>query len=123
LYEALFLKGSYDEALALDEKAFAGDLGLIEALKRGREEGGYAGAQKGLVGVWTARFGKPGGVRAWVLALRCLYAGDREGALQWLERAYAEGDANMPYIGEPVFDPVRADPRFQSLVRRLGLPL
>ena len=123
LYQALFLKGSYEEALAMDTALCAGDRELMEALERGRADGGYVGAQKGLVGVWTARLGKPGGVRPWSLTLRCLYAGDRDGALQWLERAYAEGDNNVPYIGQPVFDPLRSDPRFQSLVRRLGLPL
>ena len=122
LYQALFLKGSFDEALALDREVFAGDREVMEALDRGRAEGGYAGAQKRLVEVWRARFGQPGGVRAWDLTLRCLYAGDRDGALQWLERAYAEGDGNVPYVGQPVFDPLRSDPRYQSLLRRLNLP-
>jgi tetratricopeptide (TPR) repeat protein len=122
LYAALFMKGSYDEALALDKQNFAKDLELMEALEKGRAEGGYVGAQRRLVAVWTARFGKPGGVHAWALTLRCLYAGDRDGALQWLERAYAEGDGNVPYVVQPVFDPLRSEPRYQSVLRRLGLP-
>jgi Tfp pilus assembly protein PilF len=122
LYQALVLTGSYAEALAMDRDLCARDPELVEALNSGLADGGYVGAQKKLVAVWTARFGRPGGVRAWVLTLRCLYAGDLDGALGWLERAYAEGDANVPYIGEPLFDPLRSDPRFQDLVRRLGLP-
>jgi hypothetical protein len=55
LRQALFLKGSFDEALALDKEVFAADRELIEALERGYADGGYAGAQKRLVGVWTAR--------------------------------------------------------------------
>jgi hypothetical protein len=90
------MKKSYDEALALDREVFAGDRELMEALDGGHRDGGYAAAQTRLVGVWTARFGRPGGPRAWDLTLRCLYAGDRDGALQWLERAYAEGDHNVP---------------------------
>jgi len=43
-------------------------------------------------------------------------------ALEWLERAYEDGDGNMPYIGMPIYDPLRADLRFQDLLRRMNLP-
>jgi tetratricopeptide (TPR) repeat protein len=122
LHNALFLKGSYDEALALDKEAFAQDPELVEELNRGYAEGGYAGAQKGVVRVWTARFGKRGGLPAIRLAARCMHAGDREGALRWLEQAHADGDHNIPYIGGPMYDPLRSDPRYQDLLRRVGLP-
>jgi TolB-like protein/Tfp pilus assembly protein PilF/predicted Ser/Thr protein kinase len=122
LYQALFLTGRYDEALALDRENYAGDRELREALERGYADRGYAGAQKRLTDVWAARVGKPGGVRAWDLAVRCLCAGDRERALQWLERAYDDRDGNMPYIGMPIYDTLRSDPRFQDLLRRMKLP-
>ena len=122
LYEALFLAGKHDEALAWDRERYAADGELSEALERGFSEAGYTGARKRMAEVWTARFGKPGGVRAWDLALAWVFAGDREGALQWLERAYQERDPNLPYIGKPTFDSLRSDPRFQDLVRRVGIP-
>ena len=43
-------------------------------------------------------------------------------ALDWLEKAYEDGDHNMPYIGKPLFDSLRSDPRYQDLLRRIGLP-
>jgi hypothetical protein len=43
-------------------------------------------------------------------------------ALEWLERAFETRDPNMPYIALPVFDPLRSDPRFQDLLRRMNLP-
>jgi DNA-binding winged helix-turn-helix (wHTH) protein/TolB-like protein/Tfp pilus assembly protein PilF len=47
---------------------------------------------------------------------------DRDHAFEWLEKAYQE---RTPWMFElnvtPEFDPIRDDPRFQSLVRRLGL--
>jgi serine/threonine-protein kinase len=50
-------------------------------------------------------------------------AGDRARALDWLETAYAERDPQMLYIGiNPIFDPLRAEPRFQALVKTMGLP-
>jgi hypothetical protein len=51
-----------------------------------------------------------------------LLAGDKERAIEWLEKAYAEHNRNMPYLGSPSFDQVRDDPRFQDLLRRMKLP-
>ncbi len=46
--------------------------------------------------------------------------GDTEQAMQWLEKAYqARFEAIM--LVRPQFDPLRADPKFQALVGRLGL--
>jgi TolB-like protein/DNA-binding winged helix-turn-helix (wHTH) protein/Tfp pilus assembly protein PilF len=48
--------------------------------------------------------------------------GDNEQALAWLERAYQEKSDILPYIKvEPFFDPLRGDPRFADLLRRVGL--
>lgn len=48
--------------------------------------------------------------------------GDNERAMVWLERAYDEQSMIMQYIKvHPFFDPLRGDPRFADLVRRVGL--
>lgn len=53
-----------------------------------------------------------------------LLAGDTPHALDWLERAYESRDPNLPYLlAYPIYDPLRSEPRFQALVRRMGLPL
>ena len=51
-----------------------------------------------------------------------LQAGDRDRALEWLQRASEVRDPNGPYLRAPEWDPVRSDPRFQNLMRRVGLP-
>lgn len=53
---------------------------------------------------------------AWV----CVGLGRKEEAIQWLERAEQQNDYQLSWISaEPVFDPLRSDPRFADLVRRV----
>jgi eukaryotic-like serine/threonine-protein kinase len=57
------------------------------------------------------------------LAIVNLALGEKEQALDWLEKAYEDRNWWMPWIRvEPRFDPLRSDPRFAKLVRRVGLP-
>jgi TolB-like protein/Tfp pilus assembly protein PilF len=48
--------------------------------------------------------------------------GDHEHAFVWLERAYQEQSNILQFVKvHPFFDPLREDPRFAELVRRVGL--
>jgi TolB-like protein/DNA-binding winged helix-turn-helix (wHTH) protein/Tfp pilus assembly protein PilF len=47
--------------------------------------------------------------------------GDTDQAMNWLEKAYEER-FNPGVLLRPGFDPLRSDPRFQDLERRVGLP-
>jgi len=48
---------------------------------------------------------------------------DKEQTISWLKKGYEERNDDMVYIKiEPVLDPVRSDPRFQDLLRRVGFP-
>jgi hypothetical protein len=49
--------------------------------------------------------------------------GDKEQAFEWFEKAYADRDDRLIFvITDPMLDNMRSDPRFQDLVRRIGLP-
>jgi TolB-like protein/Tfp pilus assembly protein PilF len=49
--------------------------------------------------------------------------GDGDNALLWLEKAYNARDWRLIEVAvEPRFDSLRSDPRFQDVLRRLGLP-
>jgi tetratricopeptide (TPR) repeat protein len=61
-------------------------------------------------------------VPAAMLAFAALGLGDVAGALKWIEQALEERDPNLIYIpASPDFDPLRSDPRFRSLMRRMNL--
>src|SRR5215471_10627949 len=47
---------------------------------------------------------------------------EKEMAFTWLERGLATGAIGVFYKDEPVWDPIRNDPRFAELVRRMGIP-
>ncbi len=55
------------------------------------------------------------------IALMYVGLGEKDQAMKWLEKAYAE-HFNPSILLRPAFDPLRSDPRFQNLVRRIGLP-
>ncbi len=54
-----------------------------------------------------------------------IYAGlgEKDQALAWLERAFAERSTWMPYLKvDPGLDSLRSEPRFQDLLRRMNFP-
>jgi DNA-binding winged helix-turn-helix (wHTH) protein/TolB-like protein/Flp pilus assembly protein TadD len=58
-------------------------------------------------------------------ALPYIYAalGDRDRALYWLEEAYGARVSELVFIGHaPDCDSLRGDPRFEDLLRRIGIP-
>jgi tetratricopeptide (TPR) repeat protein len=56
------------------------------------------------------------------VALLYVGLGDRDRALEWLEKSVAERERTLGSLQvSPVFDPLRSDPRFHALLRRVGL--
>jgi TolB-like protein/cytochrome c-type biogenesis protein CcmH/NrfG len=49
--------------------------------------------------------------------------GERSTALDWLEKAYKERNDRLLYLNvDPMADPLRSEPRFRDLMKRLHLP-
>jgi tetratricopeptide (TPR) repeat protein len=49
--------------------------------------------------------------------------GEKDRALEWLERAYQERSTVLAYLRiDPRLAPLRSDPRYLDLVRRMGFP-
>lgn len=104
-----------DELFGMDPKRVAQ---LTEAIAR-------SGAQ----GYWRRTLenykesSKSNYVPSVLVAGACVRVGDKESAFQWLEKGFDERDDLMINLKvEPVFDAIRSDPRYQDLVRRVGIP-
>jgi serine/threonine protein kinase/tetratricopeptide (TPR) repeat protein len=57
------------------------------------------------------------------IALAYALMGDRDQTFEWLEKGYAERSGRMEYLKvEETLEPFHSDPRYISLLRRMGLP-
>jgi serine/threonine protein kinase/Tfp pilus assembly protein PilF len=124
LVNAFYQKGMHRESIAQMKAGAlaAGDRDLEQALDRGWAEGGYREAMRRAAETLAVR-SLSTNVRGQRVASMYIRAGDKDRTLEWLERAYKERDPNLPYLGvQTMWDPVREDPRFQDLLRRLKLP-
>jgi Flp pilus assembly protein TadD len=63
----------------------------------------------------------PGYPLAAEIAMIYTALGDKDHAMTWLEKGYEER-FNPGVLLRSCFDPIRSDPRFKDLVRRIGLP-
>jgi tetratricopeptide (TPR) repeat protein len=116
-------KGAHREAIEAIAKSqeIQGYAPLATALREGYAKGGYPGALRAWVADWEegARRGRQ---VQWV-SVAMLYArlGEKEKALDALEKAYAERSRALAYIAvEPQLDPLRNEPRFQEMAARVA---
>ncbi len=94
----------------------------LEAIDQGFEEGGYHLAMQRTAEMMITNRDTIY-VPSWQISTLYCRAEMKEEALEWLEKAYEEHDSNMPYISvDPLFDFLREEPRFQNLLKKMGLP-
>jgi serine/threonine protein kinase/tetratricopeptide (TPR) repeat protein len=111
--------GRYDEAIAAHERLFAltplgaWPLGRTYALA-GREDEARAIAAQ-------SEAAPPTPIGAFGLAVLYTALGENDAAFRWLN--YEHPFAWVPWVNSfPWFDPLRDDPRYQDLLRRMNLP-
>jgi TolB-like protein/Tfp pilus assembly protein PilF len=124
LWFAYHLKGMYKEALVSARVYLNGlyaDPGVEKALDGVYAQDGYQSAMRAAAEALAAHFHRSY-ANPTDVAYLYVGAGDKGRALEWLEKGYELHDPVMPYIGMPYFDILRAEPRFQDLLRRMNLP-
>jgi TolB-like protein/Flp pilus assembly protein TadD len=118
-------KGMYEEAIAEQQKSVSssevnsirlGALGRAYAVAGKRNEALKVVEQ--LKALSKQRYVEPTSIAQVQIAL-----GDKDEAFKWLEKAYQERSIGVPALKTDArFDKIRSDPRFQDLMRRMGLP-
>jgi TolB-like protein/DNA-binding winged helix-turn-helix (wHTH) protein/Flp pilus assembly protein TadD len=117
-------RGRFIEAVAASEKAVAlsdrvpgalGILGLVYGMA-GRKDDATKILNE-LLDLNKQRYVTPAALVNVYIGL-----GDKEQAFFWLEKAYEERSNYIVYLNVfPIVDPLRSDPRFASLIQRVGL--
>jgi len=57
------------------------------------------------------------------MAQNAIGLGDTARAIDWLERGYRERSFLILFLSHPFYDPLRGQPRFQRIVRDMGITL
>ncbi|UCC39786.1 MAG: protein kinase [Candidatus Aminicenantes bacterium] len=117
-------KGMYDEALAPGEKmlelgpptvAYIGNMGYISA-KQGNKNKAYEFLAE------LEERSKKGYVSSFWVAVIYLGLDEKDKTFEWFDKAYEERDSNLIYVTvPPPFDPLRSDPRYKKLLKKMGL--
>jgi TolB-like protein len=118
-------QGMNDEAVAEYLKAEARSGMRAEKVAALKE----AYAASGIRGYWQKRLdlmkeeSKQGHVAALVLAELYARLDEKDQAFEWLDKAYEQHELALIFLKvKPVYDSLRSDPRYQRIVRRIGLP-
>lgn len=117
-------KGNYGEALPELEKAAqrrstnsVASLGHVYGLMGRKKEAGE-------ILLELKKRGEQKGVSDYQIALVHVGLNETDAAIEALEQAYRERSTLMSYLKmDPRLDPLRSNPRFQELLRRMNFPL
>jgi len=123
LWMAYEQKGEYDKALAEFRKllpvSFVADGAAKLKGNLGRE--GYCAVMQDQL-TRIQKLSARGILSSMDIAAVYTLLGEKDQAFKWLENAYRERTSRLPCIKiDPRFDPLRSDPRFQDLLRRMNL--
>jgi TolB-like protein/class 3 adenylate cyclase/predicted Ser/Thr protein kinase len=124
LWMAYHHTGKEREALATAKEFFTkwDDVEMAKALTTGQARGGYRGAMRLAADKLSAQ-SKNTFVLAIQVAQLYAYAGDKEQAMDWLEKAFQQRETGLVKMQiDPDWDTLRQEPRFKHLVARMNFP-
>ncbi len=120
IFSAYMQKGMFEEARAVIDKPGASPWQLSNMVYLCGRAGQPAKARQKLKEL--LELNQRQSVDPIVVAQAYVGMGNNDEAIAWLEKAYIQHSNNLTALNvEPVYDPLRGDPRFQNLLRRVGL--
>jgi TolB-like protein/Tfp pilus assembly protein PilF len=130
LFHCYWQKGMHKEAIQeLEQTAVLFGKNEIARLIR---QGFVVSGPEGAMRAWAKELERVNSTNEAFLPLSTAQAyaalGDKDHAFYWLEQAYQHtelaslDDGLMDLKVDPMLDPLRSDPRYQDLLRRVGLP-
>ncbi|HWT79136.1 MAG TPA: tetratricopeptide repeat protein, partial [Candidatus Methylomirabilis sp.] len=116
-------KRMYPEAIAEFRAGLAsGDPRFIAGLGHAYAVSGRQAEAQKILNELLAR-SERGYFPSWVIATVYIGLGDKDQAFEWLGKAVEERGENVVWLKVgPLWDPLRSDPRFAGLLRRLNVP-
>lgn len=125
LGNAYELKGEFDQAISEYQKSITGSgslTGRIASLGHAYAMAGRKNEAREILSRLKELSGH-GYVSPYHTALVYVALGEQDKAFSWLEKSYDDHFWMMAFLKvDPRLDPLRSDPRFSSLLRRIGLP-
>ena len=124
LSQAYWLKGMWKESEQELEEGMrlVGNAKMAEAEHRALDRGGEKAVEQLGVDDIKARARKQY-VASLDIASQYAYLGDKENTLKFLEAAFNERSPWIVFMqNEPLYDFLHAEPRYQELVKKIGLP-
>jgi adenylate cyclase len=116
------MEKKYHQAYEVWKTDLRNDEDALAALEKGYEKGGYTQALENLADLTVER-SKTRFVTPWRIFTLYTRAGNKDKAIEYLQKAYDVHDQNMPYIiSDPIFDYLRDEPGFQQIVKKMNFP-
>jgi TolB-like protein len=117
-----WLEGRREDAIGQFREYLAADPPARAALDRGLAVGGASGALRAIADYYGDA-ARSGAIDPLEIVEYYAQSGDREQAFAWLERAYRQREAFLIHVSfSPLYDPLRGDPRYADLARRMAFP-
>jgi tetratricopeptide (TPR) repeat protein len=123
LFHVYVGKKSYDNAIAAlqQELKLEGRTQGAEAIGQSYKRAGFAAALQTMIKVDERSLSQD--YDPFEVATAYSLLGDKDQAFVWLGKAVdARSNFVIPLNVDPTWDNIRSDPRFEELVRRIGLP-
>jgi TolB-like protein/Tfp pilus assembly protein PilF len=113
------ITGKYQEAVELRAKAFEanGDTRGTARMRESFAKGGWIGFNRNMVGDQ-----RPPNLPSYFLAVSFTALGEKDKAFEALNKSYEDHEISLVQLlnNDPRLDPLRDDPRFHDLMKRIG---